>query len=102
MGIDGRGVNKGPESKVGDASRWGNISRSNVGSDRSAQMVAEAEANKIVHVKKSGTDRGADSSKFQSSIAGATREMVVKAAINSAELERRESSRSRLARQLKE
>jgi hypothetical protein len=42
----------------------------------SAQMVREAKANKIVHIKRSNTDRGANSSRFQSSIVGATREMA--------------------------
>jgi hypothetical protein len=39
-------------------------------------MVREVKANKIVHIKKSGRDRGTNSSGFQSSIVGATGEMA--------------------------
>jgi hypothetical protein len=52
MGISGRGVNNRPGSEVGDASRPGKNVGSNVGVDRSTQMVAEAKANKIVYIKK--------------------------------------------------
>jgi hypothetical protein len=52
-GINGRGVNSRPKSKVGDASsRPGKNVRSNVGGDRRAQMVTEAKANEILHIEK--------------------------------------------------
>ena len=49
-GINGRGVNSRPESKVRDVSRPGKNVGSNVGGDRSAQMAPEAKANKIVQI----------------------------------------------------
>jgi hypothetical protein len=52
IGIDGRGINSGPESKVRDTSQAGRNVLSNFGGDWGAQMVAESEANKIDHIKK--------------------------------------------------
>jgi hypothetical protein len=75
-GIDGRGVNSGPESEVGDASRAGRNVRSDFGCDWGTQMVVESEANKIVHIKKMGKNRGANSSRFKGGIVGANRDMA--------------------------
>jgi hypothetical protein len=76
-GIKGRGVDRRPESKIGDASRARkDVRRKNVGSDCSVQMVAKAKAKEIVHIEKSGADRGANSSGFQSGIVRATRDMA--------------------------